>query len=47
MVEIVLAMGILLVGAVAILSMLTFGASMIRGAQLRTAAAAHARAPPA
>jgi len=38
-VEVVLAMGILLVGAAAILSMLTFGASMIRAAQLRTAAA--------
>jgi len=38
-VEVVLAMGILLVGAAAILSMLTFGASMTRAAQLRTAAA--------
>ena len=40
LVEIVLAMGILLVGAAAILSMLTFGASLTRGAQLRTGAAA-------
>jgi prepilin-type N-terminal cleavage/methylation domain-containing protein len=39
-VEVVLAMGILLVGAAAILSMLTFGASLTRAAQLRTAAAA-------
>ena len=39
LVEIVLAMGILLVGAAAILSMLTFGASLTRGAQLRTGAA--------
>ena len=38
-VEVVLAMGILLVGAAAILSMLTFGASLTRAAQLRTAAA--------
>jgi prepilin-type N-terminal cleavage/methylation domain-containing protein len=40
LVEIVLAMGILLVGAAAILSMLTFGASLTRAAQLRTRAAA-------
>jgi prepilin-type N-terminal cleavage/methylation domain-containing protein len=39
LVEIVLAMGILLVGAAAILSMLTFGASLTRAAQLRTRAA--------
>ena len=38
-VEVVLAMGILLVGAAAILSMLTFGASLTRAAQLRSAAA--------
>jgi len=38
-VEVVLAMGILLIGAAAILSMLTFGASLTRAAQLRTAAA--------
>lgn len=38
-VEVVIAMGILLVGATAILSMLTFGASLTRAAQLRTQAA--------
>ena len=39
-VEIVLAMGILLIGAAAILSMLTYGASLTRSAQLRTRTAA-------
>lgn len=38
-VEVVLAMAILLLGATAILGMLTFGAALTRSAQLRTAAA--------
>ena len=38
-VEVVLAMGILLLGATAILGMLTFGAALTRSAQLRAAAA--------
>lgn len=38
-VEVVLAMGILLLGASAVLAMLTFGAALTRTAQLRAAAA--------
>ena len=38
-IEVVLAMGILLLGATAILGMLTFGAALTRTAQLRAAAA--------
>jgi hypothetical protein len=43
-VEVVLAMGVLLFGMTAILGMLSFGAGLVRTAQLRTSAAAAAEA---
>ncbi len=43
-VEVVLAMGILMLGATAILGMLTFGAALTRSAQLRATAATAAEA---